>query len=83
MAVRRKVVTLEVANDGTLTIPADLTRMLQLSPHQTVVVEAQENILVLKPSRKQRLNRIRELLRTTLTGVEWSEVEAQRQNRCF
>jgi antitoxin component of MazEF toxin-antitoxin module len=83
MAARRKVVTLEIANDGTLTIPADLTRVLQLSPHQTVTVEAQENILILKPSRKERLNRIKELLRTTLAGVKWSDIEAQRQNRCF
>ena len=71
------MVTLEVANDGTLTIPADLTRMLQLSPRQTVTVEARESILVLKPSRKERLTRIKELLRTTLAGVQWSDIEAR------
>ena len=81
MKTKKKMITLEVADDGTLTIPVSLTRMLQLLPHQTVTVEAQESALVLRPSREKRLDRIRDLLRTTLAGIKWSEIEAGRQNR--
>jgi antitoxin component of MazEF toxin-antitoxin module len=86
-----KTVTLEVADDGTLTIPVDLIRALRLSPRQTITVEAQEDALVLVPSlrlssvqaRKERLNRIGHLVRIALAGVEWSEIEAGRRDRCF
>lgn len=78
-----KTVTLEVADDGTLTIPVDLIRALRLSPRQTITVEAQEDTLVLVPSRKERLDRIGHLLRAALAGVEWSEIEAGRRDRCF
>jgi len=83
--------TLQVADDGTLTIPADLTRVLRLSPRQTVTIEAQDDIIVLEPSlrlgsvqaRKERLDRIGHLVRTALAGVEWSEIEAGRRDRWF
>jgi antitoxin component of MazEF toxin-antitoxin module len=79
-----KTVTLEVANDGTLTIPVDLVRALRLSPRQTITVEAQEDTLVLVPShRKERLDQIGYLLRAALAGVEWSEIEGGRRDRCF
>ena len=78
-----KAITLEVADDGTLTIPADLTRALRLSPRQTIRVETREDTLVLVPSRKERLDRIGHLLRTALADVKWSEIEAGRHNRCF
>jgi len=87
----KKTVTLEVADDGTLTIPVDLIRALRLSPRQTITVEAREDVLVLVPSlrlgsvqaRQERLDRIGHLLRSALAGVEWSEIEAGRRNRCF
>ena len=82
--MKTKTVTLEVANDGTLTIPVDLVRALRLSPRQAITVEAQEDTLVLMPShRKERLDRIGYLLRTALAGVEWSEIEGGRRDRCF
>ena len=79
----KKTVTLEVADDGTLTIPVDLIRALRLSPRQTITVEAREDVLVLVPSRQERLDRIGHLLRSALAGVEWSEIEAGRRDRCF
>jgi len=86
-----KMVTLEIANDGTLIIPVDLVRTLRLSPRQTITVEAREDALVLVPSlrpssvqaRQERLERIGYLLRTALAGVQWSEIEAGRRDRCF
>jgi antitoxin component of MazEF toxin-antitoxin module len=86
-----KTVTLEIADDGTLTIPVDLVRALRLSPRQTITVETREDALVLVPSlrlasvqaRKERLDRIGHLLRTALAGVEWSEIEAGRRDRWF
>lgn len=86
-----RLTTLEVADDGTLTIPADLVHAVRLSPRQTVKVEAREDTLVLEPSlrpgsvpaRRERLDRIGHLLRTALRGVEWAEIEAGRRNRCF
>ena len=78
-----KAMTLEVADDGTLAIPVDLIRALRLSPRQTVTVQAREDTLVLVPSRRGRMDRISHLLRTALAGVEWSETEAGRRDRCF
>ena len=86
-----KTVTLEIAKDGTLIIPADLVRALRLSARQTITVETREDALVLVPSlrpgsvqaRKERLDRIGYLLRTALADVKWSEIEAGRRDRCF
>jgi antitoxin component of MazEF toxin-antitoxin module len=87
-----KTVTLEVARDGTLTIPVDLVRALQLSPRQTITVETREDALVVRgPSlrrtsvqaRKEQLNQIGRLLRTALADVEWAQIEAGRRDRCF
>lgn len=79
----RQSITLQIADDGTLTIPVALIRALRLVPRQTVTIEVRDNILVLEPSRKERLNRIGRLLRSALVGVEWSEIEAGRRDRCF
>lgn len=78
-----KNIILEVADDGTVTIPSDLTHALRLSPQQTVTAEVQDDTLVIKPSLKQRMDRIGHLLRETLAGVEWTEIEAERQDRWF
>jgi antitoxin component of MazEF toxin-antitoxin module len=78
-----KTMLLEVADDGTLTIPDHVIRTLQLLPGQTIIVEVRENTLVITPSHQENLNRIGELLRDALAGVEWSEVEAERQDRWF
>lgn len=42
-----KTITLEIADDGTLTIPFDLVRSLRLLPRQTIKVQAQETPLCL------------------------------------
>lgn len=78
-----KTVTVEIADDGTLVIPVDLVRALGLSPHQTITLETREDHLVLLPSQSERLDRLGHLLRDALQGVEWSEIEAGRQDRCF
>jgi antitoxin component of MazEF toxin-antitoxin module len=77
------VTTLDVADDGTITIPVDLVRAMGLNPRQTVTVEAHPESLVLMPTRQDRLNRIGQLLRTALSGLEQSEIEAGRGDRCF
>jgi bifunctional DNA-binding transcriptional regulator/antitoxin component of YhaV-PrlF toxin-antitoxin module len=81
--VKTRIITLEIADDGTLTIPVKLLRALRLSPRQTITVETREDTIVLVPSREERLDRIGRLLRTALAGVEWSEIEAGRHDRCF
>jgi bifunctional DNA-binding transcriptional regulator/antitoxin component of YhaV-PrlF toxin-antitoxin module len=78
-----KRLTIEIADDGTLVIPVDLVRVLGLSPRQTITVEIRADRLVLIPSQKEQLDRIGRLLRDALKGVEWFEIEAGRQNRCF
>jgi bifunctional DNA-binding transcriptional regulator/antitoxin component of YhaV-PrlF toxin-antitoxin module len=77
-----KEFTLEIAKDGTLTIPAEVTQALGLSPRQSVTIEARERELLLRASRGERLERIGDLLRFALTGVAWSDIEAARQERC-
>lgn len=77
-----KTMSLQVADDGTLTIPDDLIRGLRLSPRQTITVEAHQDAIVLVPSRKERLEHIAHLTRAALAGVEWSEIEAGRRDRC-
>lgn len=81
--MKTRTVTLEIADDGTLTIPVNLLRALRLSPRQTITVETREDTIVLVPSRQERLDRIGRLLRTALADVEWSEIEAGRHDRCF
>ena len=79
----KNVKTLEVSDDGTITIPVDLVRTLGLSPHQSITVETRPESLVLLPTRQERLDRIGELLRSALKGVDESEIEAGRNERCF
>lgn len=81
--MRSQIATLKVAPDGTLTIPGHIINELQLSPHQTITVEVRDDALVLVPPREERLNRIGHLLRSALSDVEWSEIEAGRRDRCF
>lgn len=76
-----EAVTLHVADDGSLTIPAELLQTLKVSPQQTIKVEARENTLVISPAYQERLDRIGQLLRDTLTDVQWNEVEAEREDR--
>jgi len=52
-----RAMTLEVADDGTLTIPVDLIRMLRLSPRQTITIEAREDAIVLVPLPQRRVHR--------------------------
>ena len=86
-----KTITLEIADDGTLTIPFDLVRSLRLLPSQTIKVQVQEDTLVfVRPprprsvqARKACLGRIGSLLRAALADVEWSDIEAGRRDRCF
>ena len=70
--------TLEIATDGTLTIPAAVTRALGLSPRQTITIEARAGEVLLRTSREERLERVGDLLRFALTGVSWSDIEAAR-----
>ena len=77
-----KLATVEVADDGTVVLPADVVRTMSLSPHQTLVIEEQHGTLVLKPTGRESLERIRKLVSAALSGVEWSEIEATRTDRC-
>ena len=77
-----KLATVEVADDGTVLLPVDVTRALSLSPRHTLTVEERDGTLVLVPSPQERLDRIGDLLFAALAGVEWSEIEAARGDRC-
>jgi antitoxin component of MazEF toxin-antitoxin module len=78
-----RVITIQVADDGTLIIPDDLVRTLRLAPRQTITVTVREDALVLTPSRAECLDRIGHLLRVALQHAEPSNIEAGRQDRCF
>ncbi len=79
----KKVTVLEVNNDGSLRIPAHVLRELRFHPRQAVVVEAQRDVLVLRPVHVKRLRRIGEVLKSVLKDVEWEEIERSRQDQTY
>ena len=44
-----RTVTLNIAPDGTLVIPSDITRLFGLAPHQVVVIEKHDNVILVSP----------------------------------
>lgn len=81
--MNREAATLQIAEDGTRTIPANLTRTLRPFPRQTVAIKVRDDTLVLEPSRRDCLSQIGHLLRSALADVEWPEIKDGRRNRCF
>jgi len=78
-----RTLTVRVADDGTVTIPHQLVRLLRLAPRQTITIEAREGSIVLMPSQKDKLEQAGRMLREALAGVEWNEIETGREDRCF
>ena len=78
-----RTLTVRVADDGTVTIPDQLVRLLRLAPRQTITIEAREGSIVLMPSQKEKLEQAGRMLREALAGVEWNEFETGREDRCF
>jgi antitoxin component of MazEF toxin-antitoxin module len=76
-------ITVRVADDGTITVPGRVVRLLRLVPRQTVTIEAREGSIVLFPSPREKLQQAGQMLRDALAGVEWPEIESGREERCF
>lgn len=83
MATKTKPITLRVSESGTIVIPTSITRALNLSPHQTIILETRDNTLIFSPTPSDNLNRIGELLRYALADAEWENIEASREDRWF
>jgi antitoxin component of MazEF toxin-antitoxin module len=75
-------ITVRVAEDGTITVPDQVVRMLRLLPRQAVTIVARGESIVLSPSPGEKLKEAGRMLRETLAGVEWHEIEAGREERC-
>ena len=73
-------ITLEVAENGTLTIPAEMLEKVHAKPHQPVVVKIIEDHLIVETTERERLEEISELLREILAGATWSEIEEGRRD---
>jgi len=76
-------IVIEVADEGHLLIPAEIAAALGLQPHELVTLKKQGVSILLQPARRERLERIGELLRLALTGVDPAEIRTGRIDRCF
>lgn len=74
-------ITLAVAENGTLTIPAEILEKVHVRPHQPVVVKVVEDHLTVETSERERLAEIGELTREIFGGATWSEFEEGRRDR--
>lgn len=74
---------IQVADEGHLLIPAEIVVALGLRPHESVTLQKRGDNVVLQPSRRERLERMGELLRLALAGVDPAEIKAGRTDRCF
>jgi antitoxin component of MazEF toxin-antitoxin module len=74
-------ITLEVAENGTLTIPAEILQKVHAKPHQPVVVKVIEDHLTVETTERERLAEISELLHEILAGATWSEIKEGRRDR--
>jgi len=74
-------ITLEVAENGTLTIPAEILQKVHAKPYQPVVVKVVEDHLTVETTERERLAQIGEFLYEILAGVTWSEIEKGRVDR--
>ena len=74
-------ITLEVAANGTLTIPAEILEKVHAKPHQPVVVKVIQDHLTVETSESERLAEISDLLREILAGATWPEIEEGRLDR--
>lgn len=74
-------ITLEVAENGTLTIPAEILQKVHAKPHQPVVVKVVQDHLTIEMSERERLAEISEFLHEILQGVTWSEIKEGRRDR--
>jgi len=83
MSANAKTIEVKVSQDGTVIVPAELTRRLALLPGQTVAIELAGTSLIVKPSRPNQLRRIRAILKEVLEGVSYDEIESAREDRCL
>jgi len=74
---------IQVADEGHLLIPAEIAAALGLRPHESVTLKKQGDSVLLQPSQRERLERMGELLRLALAGVDPAEIKAGRTDRCF
>jgi len=74
-------ITLEVAENGTLIIPAEILQKVHAKPHQSVVVKVVQDHLTVEMTERERLTQISEFLHEILQGVTWSEIEEGRRDR--
>jgi bifunctional DNA-binding transcriptional regulator/antitoxin component of YhaV-PrlF toxin-antitoxin module len=74
-------VTLKVAENGTLTIPAEILQKVHAKPRQPVVVKVVEDHLTVEMSEHERLAQISEFLHEILEGVTWPEIKEGRRDR--
>lgn len=74
-------ISLEVAANGTLTIPAEILEKVHAKPHQPVVVRVMQDHLTVETTERERLAQISDLLREILAGATWSEIADGRRDR--
>lgn len=74
-------ISLEVAANGTLTIPAEILEKVHAKPHQPVVVRVIQDHLTVETTERERLTEISDLLREILAGATWPEIADGRRDR--
>jgi antitoxin component of MazEF toxin-antitoxin module len=74
-----KSIAVQITREGMIPLPVELLEELRLEPSQTVYLKTEKDALVVQPvSRHELADRILDLMRESLQGVTWTEIEAGR-----
>lgn len=71
---------LKVGEKGLL-IPQEIIKKLGLKPGEEVIVRRRYHYLILEKPKKEYGKKIVNLLKEGLKGVEWNEIEKEREDR--
>lgn len=76
-------VRVRLAEDGSIPIPEEFLKKLDLRPKEEILLRSQPNGLIIQKVGESYLDEIGQLLKEGLRDVEWTEIEGARQDRCF
>ena len=70
-----------VNEDGEIVIPKKITSKLGLKPKERLLVSERYRYIILEKPKKMFGKKIENLLKEGLKGVEWEDIETEREDR--